>query len=298
MVLIRQALRHLAALGFYAYTPSVFRTNFFSTTSVRAASNPTSSALLTPDILGHGISSSSRYSSSWSSPAKLDWAEMTPTQHAAWQQLGWNEHSWEGLAGPPPSDAAKWVDLSPAEQAAAQYGLGYSAQTWDNELLGLEQPSDTAGHSSSSTPVHNRTESSAAASVAPKSRSTGLLSSVARAVRVGSDLVETGLDFRKDPIGGLMDSASGGAVTIDQTEAIVYLDDSGSMANARNLSEAHAAFDSFAPLLADTPTRVVLFGSNKFELIGRQDTLDSNRVKGSWHGGSGKFLSNFDIQTS
>jgi len=290
MVLIRQAIRYRATLRrTHECTHLIFREKSF-TTAVRAASYRAQPAFITPNFFGHGLSSSLRYSSSFSSPAKLDWVAMTPTQRAAWEQLGWSECSWEGLAKPPPSDAAKWADLSPAEQAAAQYGLGYSAQTWDDELLGLEQPSKSnshTSHTSSSTPAHNQTGSSAAASVAPKSRSRGLLSSVARAVRVGSDLVETGLDFRKDPIGGLMDLASGSAVTIDQTEAIVYLDDSGSMANARNLSEAHTAFDSFAPLLASTPTRVVIFGSNKFELIGRQDTLDSNRVKERWRGGSG-----------
>ena len=291
---LRLALRCRVALGPQASAAVTLERAF--TIKATAGVTSLSRSFASPPLAPPRTPNCLRQSSSWSSPASLDWAAMTSTQRAAWQQLGWVERSWDGHADPPPSDAALWAALSPAEQAAAQHGLGYSAQTWDSELLGLECGQSPRGGSSSSTvaPTHDPSvaiqsdRSSSVASAAPERRSTGLLSSLFSAVRSGSDLVETGFDLRKDPLGGLMDLASGGAVTVDQTEAIVYLDDSGSMASHRNLAEAHAAFDGFAPLLGGTPTRVVLFGSHKSEVVGRTDKLDPRAVKESWQGSSGK----------
>ena len=190
---------------------------------------------------------------------------MTSEQQAAWGMLGWSETSWNGDAEPPLSDGALWKNLSPGEAAAARFGLGYTPESWDAELLeGQPGDGDALAASSSSS------SSSVAAAGAGLRKGSGVLGALFGALRSGAELVDQGFDVARDPAGGLADALlAGPAVPVDGPEAIVYLDDSGSMASARHLASAHAAFAELAPRLACTPTRVVLFGTSKEELVPR-----------------------------
>lgn len=64
---------------------------------------------------------------------KFDWEDLTPTEQALWQTLGWNRASWQGEASEPASEHKYWKELTPTQRAAAGK-LGYSQKYWD-ELL-------------------------------------------------------------------------------------------------------------------------------------------------------------------
>lgn len=140
-------------------------------------------------------------------PTSLSWDRMSPTQQEAWKVLGWNEQSWKGLKEAPASDTAFWKDLNPAQQMAAQYGLGYDSRSWDEELAGSTQNSSVShGHqhlktaeSSDPTDLESKTESNFSAVEYSAPRSSGLLSSLFTATRAAASLVDVGFDVVKDP---------------------------------------------------------------------------------------------------
>jgi uncharacterized protein with von Willebrand factor type A (vWA) domain len=67
----------------------------------------------------------------------------------------------------------------------------------------------------------------------------------------------------------------------------VYLDDSGSM-QGKNLKAAKIAFNSIMPKFENVPTRIVLFGSSKTELVQRTAKVNSELMKAdAWKGFSG-----------
>lgn len=219
------------------------------------------------------------------SPASMSWDKMTSTQRDAWILLGWNETSWKGQSPAPPSDSAYWKQLTPTQQSAAKYGLGYTSHVWDMELDGIEEHSDS--NIVSTDKVNNEVSSS------NNKKTGGILSSIFNVIKGGSDVINTGFDIANDPIAGIQDSISN-KIDISSIESIVYLDDSGSMQGS-NIQHAKEAFNSIFPLFRTIPTRIVLFGSNKTELFDkRQEEISSKSknvpstlITNQWNGHSG-----------
>lgn len=114
-----------------------------------------------------------------------------------------------------------------------------------------------------------------------------------QAVSMGASVVDKGFEAVHDPEGAITDSLSGPPVLVKGIESIVYLDDSGSMGGG-NLQSAKAAYEVIAPALKETPTRVVMFGTGKSELVarGRGDqphglVVSSTSVTSQWRATSG-----------
>lgn len=64
---------------------------------------------------------------------KFDWQDLTATEQALWQVLGWTEASWDGSAAEPASESKDWNELTDAERSAAGQ-LGYDEQSWNATL--------------------------------------------------------------------------------------------------------------------------------------------------------------------
>lgn len=231
----------------------------------------------------------SRYASSFESSTGTPWTKMTPQQRQAWELLGWNRHSWEGDVDPPPSDSCLWGELSPAQQAAAQHGLGYSPHAWDAELQGDDDHAENE-HGELVCEEEEPTSSSLMSGGGNlPSRKTGgigaVVGSLFQAVSLGASVVDKGFQVAHDPIGAVSDTFSGPPVVVREIESIVYLDDSVSMKSGQNLASAHAAYKAIAPALRETPTRVVMFGTGKSELVSRGSGSGSSGGSSSASGG-------------
>ena len=229
-----------------------------------------------------------------SNTTSLPWNVLSAQQREAWKVLGWNDSSWAGDGDAPKSDSALWGELSAGEQAAAKYGLGYSPESWDAELTGGDDAGEPEEGSRSNTggalsSTYDRC--SLAADVSPQKRSTGVVGSIFAAAKMGAKAVDFAIDARVNPLSAAQDLL-GDVAVLEDTEALVYLDDSGSMSSllgqyGSNLQSAKAAFEAVVPRLGSTPCRVVLFGSSKAELSSRTTRLDPSSIMGAWHATSG-----------
>jgi len=233
------------------------------------------------------------FSRCFSSPASLSWDKMTSQQRQAWDLLGWSKHSWEGVSDPPLSDSCLWRELDTAQQAAAQHGLGYSQQSWDSEI---QEEGD--GHLEEDGLALEEQSASSVSGVkaAEESKRGGLgavVGSLFRAVSTGASIVDLGFQVAHDPEGAVTDTLSGPPVVVQGIESIVYLDDSTSMLGG-NIKSAHAAYQAIAPALKDTPTRVVMFGTGKSEVVPRGSgdhppglVASTGSVTSQWYASSG-----------
>mmetsp|Transcript_23750 Transcript_23750/g.27934 ORF Transcript_23750/g.27934 Transcript_23750/m.27934 type:complete len:380 (+) Transcript_23750:2-1141(+) len=216
---------------------------------------------------------------------------MTPQQQEAWKFLGWNENSWNGIEDAPLSDSAHWNQLTSEQQSAAKYGLGYDSKSWDDELNGISHNSNNNNSVQFSKENH-----SSISNVKDQSnkKSSGILSSIFGVFSGGAEIINHGIDVAKDPISGIKDIAdtiTTERIEIASTEAILYLDNSVSMTNGSNLKLAHQAFESILPQFNNIPTRVVVFGSYKDEIVVRDKNIPKIPILPHWDGnGGGTYL--------
>jgi hypothetical protein len=273
----------------------------------RAASRYLASSNLSPlrrSVKGAAVPVVVAFVAPFSSSSLREWEKLTERERQAWRVLGWTKRSWSGTDPAPASDTALWKELSPEEQAALQYGLSYTAQSWDAELLdGSDDDDDDGAEPEDESAINTvpRDGGGASGVVAeaggvPGTRSRGIVSSLfgvfsgaaraadtATAVASSGDVFTAWQELNVTPV----ELSSG-------YESIIYLDDSGSMLHGGVMQAGQDAFQDAVDILQrKNPTefaersRILLFGTNKTELKGRGDPLDAKVVRGLWRGDSG-----------
>ncbi len=221
-------------------------------------------------------------------PRSVAWSELSTQHRQAWEVLGWTESAWSGASPAPVTSYSSWDELSPAQQAAAQHGLGIPAGEWEqqSEAGALTVESDSAPPPTdkpavqSSLPALGSAAWRLAKAVAP-SLGAGLKKARVGG-RAGVGLTLAG--YALEALPGLADSMSD-AVVVEGIETSVYLDDSGSMSSSR-LQQGQAALEKMAPLLGG-PTRVIKFGMGKSVLAPREEGFSTSLVSMCWDGSSG-----------
>ncbi len=63
---------------------------------------------------------------------ELSWTDMNSAEQEQWAVLGWDANSWEEETDPPSSSDKYWEELTSTERAAAEI-LGYTQPIWDEE---------------------------------------------------------------------------------------------------------------------------------------------------------------------
>lgn len=215
-------------------------------------------------------------------PRDGSWSSLPESQRSAWELLGWDEDRWEGRRAPPPSSLSSWDELSSAEQAAAKYGLGYTEQSWDENVTEGDWLVDNDGQSS----LQNKADDSMKAPATYKSARTapavfgnedkdssvstgGLRGAVTNFVKGAAKvLAPTMVDNITEP------------VVVDGVETTLYLDDSPSMnetmgggwfGGPTRLEEAKKVVNSISPSLRSLPCRVLKFSNHPTVLALRED---------------------------
>jgi hypothetical protein len=231
-------------------------------------------------------------------PRMARWSTLAPNEQAAWQALGWTEKSWDGKQVAPLSSLSHWEELSPAEQAAAQHGLGLSQEEWDDML-----------HSEDALVMHSNSSGSSTSELQTgNAKGSGLVSTLARAAwsaaKIGAPIVGAALSKSRHPAtmvaGHVLSSVPGLAeqlsdpVVVDGIETTLYLDDSGSMTwysgrRTTPLTQGRNLLWSLSPLLRG-PTRIVKFGERPTTIAPRDEegVVSASLVSGlNWNGDSG-----------
>jgi len=213
------------------------------------------------------------------------WNDLPDGQKLAWEALGWSADSWDGRKDPPVSELKHWDELNDTERGAAMHGLGYNQQTWDSDVGGdliIDDPGTAEPRASSVT------SSAAASGIVTSKKAVSLALSVLPAVKA---FVKADKRLRESIIGRLIDVAGevgeaiGGPITVDNTENVVFLDDSGSMRSL--LPKAIHVWEDIAERLKNNPTRIVKFGSDKHVIMPRSDRILAMAVNISWDASSG-----------
>ena len=224
-------------------------------------------------------------------PRQGQWHDVPAGERSAWEALGWTEASWAGCGAQPLSSMQRWDELSNLQQAAAQHGLGWQKDSWDEQL-----------HSGD---VVVQTEEAAAAAPAAASEAGGNpFQSALRVAGKVAPLVGSALAKSNHPalklagsllsVAPSMADAMAAPVVVDGVETTLYLDDSGSMSFptgvtlGTRLDEGRRVLSSLAPLLAGT-TRVLKFGSSATVLVPREEETEVSGalVSLAWDGSSG-----------
>ena len=223
-------------------------------------------------------------------PRQGQWHDVPAGERSAWEALGWTEASWAGRGAQPLSSMQRWDELSNLQQAAAQHGLGWQKDSWDEQL-----------HSGD---VVVQTEAAAAAPAAASEVGGNPFQSALRVAGKVAPLVGSALAKSNHPalklagsllsVAPSMADAMAAPVVVDGVETTLYLDDSGSMSFptgvtlGTRLDEGRRVLSSLAPLLAGT-TRVLKFGSSATVLVPREEETEVSGalVSLAWDGSSG-----------
>ena len=229
------------------------------------------------------------------------WEQLTIREREAWKILGWTERSWAGDEPCPPSDTALWNELSPTEQSALKYGLSYTQKTWDAEMLdeGIEDtdtPNEVTNNSTPSPGYSGAVSSSMSPSGSTKSQ--GIVKSIFGAFNAAGDIVESAYDTSQsgDVMQFFRETTKDKVALQSGYESIFYLDDSGSMGemfSSSRLSAAKQALTKTVNIMRngdpefDHRSRILMFGDGKWESNAREDRIDLDSIKSSWHGESG-----------
>ena len=243
-----------------------------------------------------------------SSSSSSSWSKLTQNEQLAWTELGWCKAKWDGLK--PAPILKHWHELSIAQQAAAQYGLGICT---DRDWI-KKQPNaqSTSPSSSSPIPTNSSVSSSSSSSSSslltpspPSSSSTvtkfawsALKFASKGAPIVGELLSSSSKLMGKHHKNGVLASTAGALISqlptmidamsdvivVDNVETILYLDDSYSMKT--NLVAAHTMLNSLSSIIRKR-SRIVKFGTGKTILNARDDDWVPALVHAGWTGSSG-----------
>jgi hypothetical protein len=191
-------------------------------------------------------------------PLQGSWSSLSSNQRAAWQVLGWNADSWEGRALPP--EMSEWSELSPEQQAAAKYGLGFhTAQEWREAMNKMHSASIVEAK-----PTQHKAIQAGSLFGNQKPTSTAKNS-------VGSTLASMAWNVAKAVAPGAINTisdSSAAPVVINDVETTVYLDNSPSMQEGTGwfsvqtrLDQAKKALLWLSPALGSMPCRVLKFSN-------------------------------------
>lgn len=218
-----------------------------------------------------------------------EWEDLSESERAAWQILGWSRRSWDGSVPAPLSALLFWKELSTNQQAAAQHGLGWTPEAWDANMHS-DKHDAMLTHVPQSPAAHEAAEGSTppTAPGGPAAMLSGVVRAGFNATRLVAPLAAQALQSSRHPMGALVGHAlssapslfemASGQVPVVGVETCVYLDDSGSMTHPQDVfggrgSPIHAGRAVLAALWPMIKTggayRVLKFGSNKTLLVPR-----------------------------
>ena len=203
--------------------------------------------------------------------SRASWDSLTESQRAAWTSLGWDKDRWEGRRAAPASSLQTWSQLTSEQKAAAQHGLGYTQQSWDESL---RRQTDISLNSSTEGNLPQPQQPNSTVQVNPSvfehKETSSVLSSLAQAA---FGLIRV---IAPDPVNTLTDHMSP-PIPVKHVETTVYLDNSRSMQELTSwssfttrLAVGKQVLGALAPALGPLPCRLLKFDARARVLRPRQ----------------------------